>query len=138
MADREKVLKGLECLARTKEPTSNPCKDCGYIDRPNFAMCVVDVAIDALELLKEQQETIDELNTAIATKHSLLFSPYEVGLAMAANGRKDPQFKWGETIRYAPSEVAKILKGESLIDVEALIGMLHKHAFPEPPEVEQE
>ena len=55
MADREKVLKGLQCLAQTKEPTSNPCKDCEYIDRPNFAMCVVDVAIDALELLKEQE-----------------------------------------------------------------------------------
>lgn len=56
MTDREKVIKGLQCMARTKEPTSNPCNDCGYVDRPNFAFCVVDVAIDALELLKEQPE----------------------------------------------------------------------------------
>lgn len=53
MVEREKVIKGLQCLARTREPVANPCKDCGYIDRPNFAICVVDIAIDALELLKE-------------------------------------------------------------------------------------
>lgn len=54
MIDREKVVKGLQCLARTREPASNPCKDCGYVDSPNFAICVVDVAIDALELLKNE------------------------------------------------------------------------------------
>ena len=107
MVDREKVLKGLEIHTK---PNSR-CVGCPY---PNNGLCGDQLYMDALKLLKEQQETIDKLNTAIATKHSLLFSPYEVGLAMVAHGRKDPQFKWGETIRYSPSEVEKILKGESL------------------------
>lgn len=68
MIDGGKVIKGLECLAQAKEPTANPCKDCGYISRPNFAFCVKDVAVDALELLKElqgilhkKQDDIDKL-----------------------------------------------------------------------------
>ena len=61
MTDREKVIKGLECLTQRKEPTVNPCRDCGYINRPNFAICVKDVASDALALLKEQQKLIDEI-----------------------------------------------------------------------------
>lgn len=55
MVDREKAIKGLECLAQKREPIANPCKDCGYSSRPNFAICVKDVAADALELLKEQE-----------------------------------------------------------------------------------
>lgn len=55
MIDREKVIKGLECLAQKQEPTANPCKGCGYIDKPNFAICVKDVASDALEILKEKE-----------------------------------------------------------------------------------
>lgn len=53
--EKEKVIKGLECFAQMQAPTANPCKDCGYIDRPNFAMCVKDVASDALNLLKKQE-----------------------------------------------------------------------------------
>lgn len=53
--DKEKVIRGLWCLAQKQESTANPCKDCGYINRPNFAMCVVDVATDALKLLNEQE-----------------------------------------------------------------------------------
>lgn len=52
--DREKIEKGLECLARKQEPMANPCSKCDYHDRPNYAFCVVDVATDALKLLKEQ------------------------------------------------------------------------------------
>jgi len=59
MTDIEKVKKGLECLAQKQAPTANPCKDCGYINRPNFAICVKDVASDALELLKEQEAEIE-------------------------------------------------------------------------------
>lgn len=51
---REKAIKGLECLAQKCEPTANPCKDCGYISRPNFAICVKDVAADALEVLESK------------------------------------------------------------------------------------
>jgi len=58
MISREQVIKGLECLAQRQEPTANPCKECGYINRPNFAVCVKDIASDALELLKEQPEVV--------------------------------------------------------------------------------
>ena len=64
MTDREKVIKGLECLAQKQAPTANSCKDCGYINRPSFAICVKDIASDALELLKEQEArvmTLDEV-----------------------------------------------------------------------------
>lgn len=59
--DREKVIKGLECIAQKREPTANPCKDCGYIDRPNYAICVKDIASDAIVLLNEQEQRINEL-----------------------------------------------------------------------------
>lgn len=55
MSDIKKVIIGLECLAEKREPTANPCNGCGYANRPNFAICVKDVAADALELLKEQE-----------------------------------------------------------------------------------
>lgn len=75
MVDREKVIKGLECLAQAKEPTANPCKSCGYISRPNFAFCVKDVAVDALELLKELQGILhkkqDDINK-LCTENSQL------------------------------------------------------------------
>jgi len=61
MIDREKVLNGLECLAQVRDPVANPCRNCGYADRPNYAMCVVDCSKDALELLNEQDEIIDAL-----------------------------------------------------------------------------
>lgn len=54
MIDREKIKKGLECLARKQEPIANPCSKCDYHDRPNFAFCIVDIATDTLALLKEQ------------------------------------------------------------------------------------
>lgn len=59
--DREKVIKGLECLARKQEPMANPCSKCDYHNRPNFAFCVVDVATDALAMLKEQDELLRKL-----------------------------------------------------------------------------
>lgn len=61
MPDREKVINGLECIAQKREPTANPCKDCGYSDRPNYAICVKDIASDAIALLKEQKQRINEL-----------------------------------------------------------------------------
>lgn len=58
MADREKVLNGLECLAQVRDPVANPCRNCKYADRPNYAMCVVDCSNDALELLKSEPQWI--------------------------------------------------------------------------------
>ena len=67
--DREKVKKGLECLAQKQVPMANPCKDCGYSDRPNYAICVKDIASDALELLKEQEPHVLTLDEAVYGSH---------------------------------------------------------------------
>ena len=69
MTDREKVIKGLECLAQKQAPTANSCKDCGYINRPSFAICVKDIASDALALLKEQEDLGTELTNAVELIH---------------------------------------------------------------------
>ena len=105
MEDEEKVLKGLECLSDENNICSK--NTCPY---NMFESCVPEISHDALNLLKEQQEIIDELNAAIKEWRNLKwFTPYEVGIAMVTHGQKDPQFKWGETIRYSPAEVEKIL-----------------------------
>ena len=58
MIDREKVIKGLECCANGN---SGKCiKECPY-DFVNNANCTADMARDALELLKDQDEIIDAL-----------------------------------------------------------------------------
>ena len=44
--------------------------------------------------------------------HPGLFTPGEVCTAMVLHGQGNKRFKLGETIRYSPSEVEKILKGE--------------------------
>ena len=54
--DKEKVIKGLKCLAQRQVPTANPCSKCGYSNRPNYAVCVKDITSDTLALLKEHEE----------------------------------------------------------------------------------
>lgn len=56
MADREKVLNGLEACA---DRTGALCRTCPYDFRKEG--CISDMAEDALELLKEQDEIIDAL-----------------------------------------------------------------------------
>ena len=55
--DREKVVKGLECLI-----TDNvPCDGCSY----NWSdYCIKNVASDALDLLKEQERIIKQYQKA--------------------------------------------------------------------------
>lgn len=60
MADREKVIKGLECLADVHDEN---CIGCGYIGIGIYPVCVRTVARDALALLKEQQEDIEKLKS---------------------------------------------------------------------------
>lgn len=138
MIDREKVLKGLECCSMN----GNGCRQCPYNkdcdempDYGNAHLCS-----DAMELLKEQQETIASLQSTICKLNAALaeqpedkelhlddldalvnmiaikakaegrfFSPYEVGLALVQRGQHDDRFKWGEVIKYSPSEVEQIL-----------------------------
>lgn len=51
-------------------------------------------------------ECIDAWNTRKG------FTPTEVEFKIVARGQKDNRFKLGETIRYSPSEVRKILTDE--------------------------
>jgi hypothetical protein len=112
MADREKVLNGLEACA---DRTGALCRTCPYDFRKEG--CISDMAEDALELLKEQvseltRRDLDMLVDAIGQKakaEGRFFSPYEVGLALVQRGQHDERFKWGEVIKYSPSEVEQIL-----------------------------
>lgn len=52
MPDRDKVIKGLKCLA---DKNDNMCEVCGYTDIGIYAYCVRQVATDTLELLKEKE-----------------------------------------------------------------------------------
>ena len=42
----------------------------------------------------------------------VVFTAADVMSRMVAHGQGDSRFQWGETIRYSPSEVYKILTGE--------------------------
>lgn len=62
MADREKVIRGLESLWRCVSPVSHTCGDCPYQD--NHVECARRVVTDAIALLKEQEPrvmTLEEL-----------------------------------------------------------------------------
>ncbi len=59
MADREKVIKGLEaCLAAEVTEDENPCESCPYFFDE---MCQSAIKKDALALLKEQEAKTVEL-----------------------------------------------------------------------------
>lgn len=60
--DMEKVKRGLECLA---DVHNENCVGCGYIGIGIYPVCVREVSKDALELLKNQQETIEKLTESI-------------------------------------------------------------------------
>ena len=116
MIDKEKVLTGLECCRMN----GSGCKRCPYNkdcdempDYGNAQLCS-----DALELLKQPEDKelhlddLDMLVKMIAVKakaEGRFFSPYEVGLALVAHGQHDDRFKWGDVIKYSPSEVEQIL-----------------------------
>lgn len=52
MIDREKVIRGLECIGGYRHMEANPCADCGYNECQTYAICVGEVARDALKLLQ--------------------------------------------------------------------------------------
>ena len=64
----KKTIKGLECLAGMNTMKSNPCVNCGYRECQTYAICIEEVAADALSLLKEQE-------VEISTTNSRLFNP---------------------------------------------------------------
>ena len=117
MADLEKVLKGLECCCSM---TGEACRQCPYDEEcaEMIGSGSAHLCSDALELLKQpvdkelHLDDLDMLVKMIAIKakaEGRFFSPYEVGLALVAHGQHDERFKWGEVIKYSPSEVEQIL-----------------------------
>ena len=54
MTDKEKTLKGLECLITNEVP----CEGCPYL---GSGYCLMNIAKDAMELLKEQERRINKL-----------------------------------------------------------------------------
>ena len=116
MIDKEKVLTGLECCSMN----GKGCRQCPYNKEcdvmPDFGNA--QLCSDALELLKQPEDKelhladLDALVNMIAIKakaEGRFFSPYEVGLALVQHGQHDERFKWGEVIKYSPSEVEQIL-----------------------------
>lgn len=68
MADKEKVIKGLECCLKEEHPYENPCNDCpyNYVDsESDGGFCTERTQADALELIKEQDERIKFLERTI-------------------------------------------------------------------------
>ena len=108
MSDLEKVITGLECCSVKQSCSGCPWMGLDCNDRLHLA---------ALKLLKEQvseltRRDLDMLVDAIGQKakaEGRFFSPYEVGLALVQRGQHDERFKWGEVIKYSPSEVEQIL-----------------------------
>ena len=116
MVDRKKVLQGLECCS-----VKQSCSDCPW----QGLDCNDRLHLAALELLKQPEDKelhlddLDMLVNMIAIKakaEGRFFSPYEVGLALIQRGQHDERFKWGEVIKYSPSEVEQILKEVSQDD----------------------
>lgn len=110
MTKTEKVIKGLECCTRTWDESACP-SECPYLDQclsPGYL-----VMDEALEVLRRPDlSALDDVVNRIAEKakkDGRYFSPYEVGLALVQYGHHDNRFKWGEIIKYSPSEVEKIL-----------------------------
>lgn len=64
----EKVIKGLGCLAGEYDMEDNKCAGCGYRDCATFAICIGEIARDALSLLKAQEPrvmTLEELKNNV-------------------------------------------------------------------------
>ena len=55
MADREKTIRGLGCIAGEYDMESNKCTGCGYRKSATYAICIAEIARDAIELLKAQE-----------------------------------------------------------------------------------
>lgn len=56
------IKKGLECCSN---PSINSCKDCPYNNNGEFSCCDGEMCKDALKLITEQEEEIEELEENI-------------------------------------------------------------------------
>lgn len=87
MSDKEKVLKGLECLITNEVP----CEGCPYDEDKHFS-CLKSIAKDALELLKEQEpkpprifQTVDKIFYACDNCGKSLFVIVDSGTLNASS-----------------------------------------------------
>lgn len=82
-------------------------QDSGNLDYYTGYMSAMSTMEGMLALVPEYDlDKLDQL------PHPGLYTPGEVCTAMVLHGQGNKRFKLGETIRYSPSEVEKILKGE--------------------------
>ena len=119
MTEREEIINSLNaCMDVHRSGLwSSGCAFCSYAKWRN-PKCFMNLIKDVIELLKQPEDKelhlddLDALVNMIAIKakaEGRFFSPYEVGLALVAHGQHDERFKWGEVIKYSPSEVERIL-----------------------------
>lgn len=114
MPDIKQVIKALECCVISDNERECP-DECPYYERcwGNDDPLEYELKKDILELLKNAGLTaLDLVVTQMAKKvndDGRFFSPSEVGLALIQHGQHDNRFKWGEVIKYSPSEVQQIL-----------------------------
>ena len=94
MADREKVINGLECCA-TNRLRREDCEamDCAYLDLEGHG-CIHQLIRDALALLK------------------MSFTPQEVYETVIEHAQHDKRFKLGDKIDYSFTDVVDILNIE--------------------------
>ena len=92
MIDREKVLKGLECCCSM---TGNACRQCPYDEEcaKMIGSGSAHLCANALELLKEQQETIELQGSLLTLAHAAMSHGKKEGLTNGARpgrNREDP------------------------------------------------
>ena len=98
-----------------KESIIKKCQECIDSGKPAMDYSFYYRVIELLKQPEDKELHLDDLDMlvkmiAIKTKaDGRFFSPYEVGLALVAHGQHDERFKWGEVIKYSPSEVEQIL-----------------------------
>lgn len=74
MPDREKVIRGLQCIV----DGTVRCESCGYaIDKHGHYSCQQNCASDAIALLKEQDKEIKQLRTWKAVERGEVIRTYE-------------------------------------------------------------
>ena len=98
-----------------KESIIKKCQECIDFGKPVMDYSFYYRVIELLKQPEDKELHLDDLDMLVkmiaikAKADGRFFSPYEVGLALVAHGQHDERFKWGEVIKYSPSEVEQIL-----------------------------
>ena len=85
MIDRKRVIKNLECCILRDPDDHARCSQCSYGHN-----CVNRLKMDALELLKEQQETITSLQGTICKLNAALAEQPEQKFFVDSDGKMTP------------------------------------------------